>query len=41
MLAHIAGLEVVTELITDATADPEAVAALRAEGVPVTIAEPR
>ena len=41
MLAHIAGLEVVTELITDATADPEEVAALRAEGVPVTLAEPR
>ena len=41
MLAHIAGLEVVTELITDATADPDAIAALRDEGVPVTIAEPR
>lgn len=41
MLAHIAGLEVVTELITGPSADPEALAALRAEGVPVTVAEPR
>jgi DeoR family transcriptional regulator of aga operon len=41
MLAHIAGLEVVTELITGPSADEGAVKALRDEGVPVTVAEPR
>ncbi|HYN75411.1 MAG TPA: hypothetical protein VEV13_04370 [Candidatus Limnocylindria bacterium] len=41
MLAHIAGLEAVSELITGPSADPAAVADLRAEGVPVTLAQPR
>jgi DeoR family transcriptional regulator of aga operon len=37
-LARIAGLESVTEIVTDAGADPDAVAALRSRGVAVTLA---
>lgn len=37
-LARIAGLESVTEIVTDSSADPDAVAALRARGVAVTLA---
>jgi len=37
-LARIAGIETVTEVVTDAAADPSVVAALRAAGVTVTLA---
>ncbi len=37
-LARIAGVDAITEVITDATADPGAIARLRAAGVTVTIA---
>lgn len=37
-LARIAGIEVVTEVVTDSAADPAAVAALRAKGITVTLA---
>ena len=37
-LARIAGVDAITEVITDATADPGAIVRLRAAGVTVTIA---
>ncbi len=37
-LARIAGIETVTEVVTDSAADPSVVAALRAAGVTVTLA---